>query len=268
VYKLTSRKYKSEDSIFEIAGRKIGGGDFAVIAGPCSVESEAQILSIAQSVKNAGAAFLRGGAFKARTSPYDFEGLGLDGLELLELARKRTGLPIVSEILSEAHLELFAECVDILQVGARNMQNFALLRRVGELGKPVLLKRGLSATIDELLLSAEHIMAGGAEQVILCERGIRTFEPATRNTLDLSAVPVIKNKSHLPVFVDPSHATGCADLVAPLALAAAACGADGLIIEVHDEPEAALCDGTQSLKPEAFAELMRRVERVREAARL
>jgi len=267
VYKLASRKYKPEDSIFEIAGRKIGGGYFAVIAGPCSVESEAQILSIAQSVKNAGASFLRGGAFKPRTSPYDFEGLGLDGLELLELAREKTGLPIVTEIISEAHLDIFAERVDIIQVGARNMQNFALLRRVGELKKPVLLKRGLSSTIDELLMSAEYIMAGGAEQVILCERGIRTFETATRNTLDLSAVPVIKEKSHLPVFVDPSHAGGRADLVEPLALAAAACGADGLIIEVHNQPEAALCDAAQAITPSEFAALMRRVERVRGAVR-
>jgi len=267
VYKLASRKYKQENSIFEIAGRKIGGGNFAVIAGPCSVESKAQILSIAESVKNAGAAFLRGGAFKPRTSPYDFEGLGLDGLELLELAREKTGLPIVTEIISEAHLDIFAEKADIIQVGARNMQNFALLRQVGGLKKPVLLKRGLSSTIDELLMSAEYIMAGGAGQVILCERGIRTFETATRNTLDLSAVPVIREKSHLPVVVDPSHAAGYAHLVAPLALAAAACGADGLILEVHDNPERALCDGAQSIKPELFVELMRKVERVREAVK-
>ena len=265
MYKLAGREYKTESSVFEIAERKIGGENFSVIAGPCSVESESQILSIAESVKNSGAAFLRGGVFKPRTSPYDFEGLGLDGLEILKLARAKTGLPIVTEIVSEAHLDIFAEQVDIIQVGARNMQNFALLRQIGGLGKPVLLKRGLSSTIDELLMSAEYIMTGGAEQVILCERGIRTFEPSTRYTLDLSAVPVIREKSHLPVFVDPSHAAGYAHLVEPLALAAAACGADGLLIEVHNCPEDALCDGAQAITPEVFSSLMRRVERVREA---
>lgn len=253
--------------IFEIAGRKIGGGNFAVIAGPCSVESEEQILSVAKSVKKSGADFLRGGAFKPRTSPNSFHGLGLDGLKLLELAREQTGLPIVSEITSEFQLDIFAEKVDIIQIGARNMQNFALLRQVGELKKPVLLKRGLSSTIDELLMSAEYIISGGTEQVILCERGIRTFETATRNTLDLSAVPVLRAKTHLPVIVDPSHATGYAHLVEPMALAAAACGADGLIIEVHDNPESALCDGAQSITPEIFDGLMKKVKKVREAVK-
>jgi len=253
--------------IFEIAGRKIGGGNFTLIAGPCAVESEGQILSIAQAVKSAGADFLRGGAFKPRTSPYDFQGLGLEGLELLELAREKTGLPFVTEIISEAHADIFAQKADIIQIGARNMQNFALLRQVGELNKPVLIKRGLSATLGELLMSAEYLAASGAEKIILCERGIRTFEPSTRSTLDLSAVPALREKSRLPVFVDPSHAAGRADLVAPLALAAAACGADGLLIEVHDRPECALCDGAQALKPDAFADLAGRAARVREACR-
>ena len=265
--KLASRRFSPEDSVFEIAGKKIGGGHFAVMAGPCTVESEEQILSIAEAVKKSGADFLRGGAFKPRTSPYDFQGLGLEGLELLVLARRQTGLPIVTEIMSGEYLEIFAEKVDIIQVGARNMQNFPLLSKIGALKKPVLLKRGLSSTVEELLMSAEYLMAGGAAQVILCERGIRTFETSTRSTLDLSAVPVLREKSHLPVIVDPSHAAGDARLVAPLSLAAAACGADGLIIEVHNRPERALCDGAQSIKPGVFEELMRKIERVREAVR-
>jgi 3-deoxy-7-phosphoheptulonate synthase len=264
-YKLAGRKFHPEDSVFEIAGRKIGGGHFAVIAGPCSVESEEQILSVARDVKAAGADFLRGGAFKPRTSPYAFSGLGLDGLELLKLARGKTGLPIVTEIMSSEYLEQFEADVDVIQIGARNMQNFTLLRQVGALKKPVLLKRGLSSTIEELLMAAEHVMAGGTREVLLCERGIRTFETATRNTLDLSAVPVLKERSHLPVIIDPSHATGYWNLVEPMALAAAACGADGLIIEVHNHPEAALCDGPQSVTPQVFKRIMGKVERVRAA---
>ena len=266
-YKLAGRKFHPQDSIFDIAGRKIGGGEFAVIAGPCSVETEEQILSIAESVKKSGADFLRGGAFKPRTSPYAFKGLGLDGLELLELARKQTGLPVVTEIMDSEYLEAFAEKVDIIQIGARNMQNFTLLQKVGELKKPVMLKRGLSSTIDELLMSAEYVIAGGASQVILCERGIRTFETATRNTLDLSAVPVLHAKTHLPVVVDPSHATGYAHLVESMSFAAAACGADGLIIEVHNNPEKALCDGAQSVKPETFDGLMKKVKKIRECVK-
>ncbi|MDR1439442.1 MAG: 3-deoxy-7-phosphoheptulonate synthase [Clostridiales bacterium] len=264
-YKLAGRKFHPADSEYEISGRRIGGGAFAVVAGPCSVESEEQILTIARDVKASGADFLRGGAFKPRTSPYAFKGLGMDGLELLKIARRKTGLPIVTEIMSAEYLDAFAESVDVVQIGARNMQNFALLRQVGELGKPVLLKRGLSSTIEELLMAAEHVMAGGAGQVILCERGIRTFETATRNTLDLSAVPVLKSKSHLPVIIDPSHATGYWYLVEPMALAATAAGADGLIIEVHNNPEAALCDGAQSITPQIFHKIMGKVRRVREA---
>lgn len=265
MYKFAGREYKQDDSIFEIAGKRIGGGHFAVIAGPCSVESEEQILSIAESVKAAGADFLRGGVFKPRTSPYDFEGLGLDGLKLLDTAKKQTGLPIVTEIMSPEYLDIFAEKVDIIQIGARNMQNFPLLRQVGGLKKPVLLKRGLASTLEELLMSAEYIISGGASQVILCERGIRTFETATRNTLDLSAIPVLHAKSHLPVVIDPSHATGYAHLVEPMALAAVACGADGLIIEVHNNPEKALCDGAQSIKPAVFGSLMEKAAKVRNA---
>ncbi|MDR3311138.1 MAG: 3-deoxy-7-phosphoheptulonate synthase [Oscillospiraceae bacterium] len=264
-YKLAGRKFHPADSVFEICGRKIGGGNFAVIAGPCSVESEEQILSVARDVKAAGAQFLRGGAFKPRTSPYAFTGLGLDGLELLKLAREKTGLPIVTEIMSAEHLAEFEADVDVVQIGARNMQNFSLLRQVGGLNKPVLLKRGLSSTLDELLLAAEHVMAGGTREVMLCERGIRTFETATRNTLDLSAVPVLKQRTHLPVIIDPSHATGYWHLVEPMALAAAACGADGLIIEVHNHPEAALCDGAQSVTPQVFRRIMIRVAKVRAA---
>ena len=266
-YKLAGRKFHPETSILDIAGRKIGGGEFAVIAGPCSVESEEQILSVAESVKKSGADFLRGGAFKPRTSPYAFKGLGVEGLELLEHARKETGLPIVTEIMSPEYLDVFAEKVDIIQIGARNMQNFTLLRQVGELKKPVLLKRGLSSTIEELLMSAEYVISGGASQVILCERGIRTFETATRNTLDLSAIPVLHKKSHLPVVIDPSHATGYSDLVESMSLAAAAAGADGLIIEVHNNPEKALCDGAQSIKPDVFGDLMGKLKMIREVVR-
>lgn len=251
--------------IFEIAGKKIGGGAFAVVAGPCSVESEEQILKIAKAVKKSGADFLRGGAFKPRTSPYTFHGLGAEGIELLDLAKKQTGLPVITEIMSAEYLDIFAQKVDIIQIGARNMQNFDLLRKVGELKKPVLLKRGLASTIDELLMSAEYIISGGAKQVILCERGIRTFETSTRNTLDLSAVPVLRQKSHLPVFADPSHATGYASLVEPMSLAAAAAGADGLIIEVHNDPQNALCDGAQSITPEMFDNLIKKVKKIREA---
>jgi 3-deoxy-7-phosphoheptulonate synthase len=228
------------------------------------VESEEQILSIARNVKMSGAGFLRGGAFKPRTSPYAFKGLGLDGLELLKIAREKTGLPIVTEIMSPEYLDAFAEDVDVIQIGARNMQNFTLLSQVGALGKPVLLKRGLSSTIDELLMAAEYVMAGGSQQVILCERGIRTFETATRNTLDLSAVPVLHGRSHLPVIIDPSHATGYWHLVEPMALAAVAAGADGLIIEVHNHPEAALCDGAQSVTPQVFHRIMEKARKIRE----
>ncbi|MDR1135336.1 MAG: 3-deoxy-7-phosphoheptulonate synthase [Clostridiales Family XIII bacterium] len=263
-YKLAGRKFHPKDSIYEIAGRKIGGGAFAVIAGPCSVESEEQMLSIARDVKTAGAGFLRGGAFKPRSSPYSFQGLGLDGLELLKIAREKTGLPIVTEIMSQEYVEIFEKEVDVIQIGARNMQNFPLLREIGRTGKPVLLKRGLSSTIDEMLMAAEYILKEGNNHVILCERGIRTFETATRNTLDLSAIPVIKKRSHLPVIVDPSHGTGYWDLVYSMSLAAAAAGADGLMIEVHNQPVKALCDGQQSITPYLFSRLMRKVEKVHE----
>ena len=262
-YKLAGRSFHPDDSVFDIGGRKTGGGHFSVMAGPCSVESEEQILSVARDVAAAGAQFLRGGAFKPRTSPYAFSGLGLDGLELLKLARAKTGLPIVTEIMSADFLEQFEADVDVIQIGARNMQNFTLLRQVGSLKKPVLLKRGLSSTLEELLMAAEHVMAGGTREVILCERGIRTFETATRNTLDLSAVPVLRQKTHLPVIIDPSHATGYWHLVEPMALAATACGADGLMIEVHNHPEAALCDGAQSVTPQVFKRIMGKVEKIR-----
>ncbi len=264
-YKLAGRRFHPHDSIVEAGGQKIGGGHFAVMAGPCSVETEEQILSVAADVKQAGAQFLRGGAFKPRSSPYAFQGLGLDGLELLKMAREKTGLPIVTEIMGQEYLEIFERDVDIIQVGARNMQNFLLLREVGRTGRPVLLKRGLSNTMEELLMAAEYILSGGKSRVILCERGIRTFETATRNTLDLSAVPVLHQKSHLPVIVDPSHGTGHWDLVYPMALAATAAGADGLIIEVHNQPQQALCDGAQSLTPALFGRLMKKVGQIREA---
>ncbi len=255
-YKKANRQFHPEDSVIKICDKTIGGDKLAIIAGPCSVENEEQIVSIAKSVKTAGAGFLRGGAFKPRTSPYSFQGLKLEGLELLKIAKKETGLPIVTEIMSEKLIDKFIEDVDIIQVGARNMQNFDLLKELGKTDKPILLKRGLSATIEELLMSAEYIMAGGNENVILCERGIRTFEHYTRNTLDLSAVPAIKRLSHLPVIIDPSHAAGLWWMVEPLSKAAVAVGADGLIIEVHNDPENALCDGAQSVKPERFENLV------------
>ena len=259
-YKLANRRFHPEDTHVQAAGKAIGEGAFAVIAGPCSVESEAQLLEVASAVKASGATCLRGGAFKPRTSPYSFQGLENQGLELLREARRVTGLPIVTEIMSETQLDDFAD-VDIIQVGARNMQNFRLLKELGRSRKPILLKRGLSATIEELLMSAEYILAGGNENVILCERGIRTFEKMIRNNLDISAVPVIKAKSHLPVIIDPSHAAGIAWMVAPLARTAIAAGADGLMIEVHNNPKAALCDGAQSLNPAQFDELMADVRR-------
>jgi 3-deoxy-7-phosphoheptulonate synthase len=267
-YKLAGRHFHPDDTSVELpGGARVGAGDFAVIAGPCSVESEEQILSIARDVKRSGATMLRGGAFKPRSSPYSFQGLGLDGLELLKIAREKTGLPIVSELMSNEYLPEFERDVDVIQIGARNMQNFSLLREVGRLGKPVLLKRGPSSTIDELLMAADYILVGGESNVILCERGVRTFETATRNTLDVSAVPVLQRKSHLPVVVDPSHGTGYWDLVFPMALASVAAGADGLIIEVHDRPEYALCDGQQSITPVLFDKLMHSIARLRSALR-
>ena len=263
-YKNANRKFHPQDSVIQVGADKrlVGGGHFAMIAGPCSVESEEQIISVAQSVKAAGATMLRGGAFKPRTSPYAFQGLKADGIELLVKAKKATGLPIVTEIMNANHLPLF-EDVDVIQVGARNMQNFELLKELGHTRKPILLKRGLANTLQELLMSAEYIMAGGNENVILCERGIRTFETATRNTLDLSAVAALHEMTHLPVIVDPSHATGVARYVKPMAMAAAACGADGLIIEVHNDPPHALCDGAQSLRPEQFVEVSKAVNAIR-----
>ncbi|NLI93170.1 MAG: 3-deoxy-7-phosphoheptulonate synthase [Peptococcaceae bacterium] len=255
-YKIANRLFHPEDSVIKISDKKIGGQNFAVIAGPCSVESKEQIISIAEDVKSAGAGFLRGGAFKPRSSPYSFQGLREDGLELLKIAREKTGLPIVSELMSTEHLERFIEDVDVIQIGARNMQNFELLKEVGKTRKPIILKRGLSATIEELLLAAEYVLAQGNENVILCERGIRTFETYTRNTLDLGAIPVIKKLSHLPVIVDPSHAGGLWWLVDPMAKAAMVVGADGVMIEVHNDPANARCDGQQSLKPEKFSTLM------------
>jgi len=260
-YKSSNRKFHPHDTLINAGGAKIGDGNFGIIAGPCSVESEEQLCMIAEKVKASGATFLRGGAFKPRTSPYAFQGLRQKGIELLLKAKEKTGLPIVTEIMDISHIPLF-ENVDVIQVGARNMQNFELLKELGHLDKPVLLKRGLSNTIDELLMSAEYIMSGGNEKVILCERGIRTFEQKTRNTLDLSAVPLLKSLSHLPVVVDPSHATGIARLVEPMAMAAAACGADGLMIEVHNDPPNAACDGQQSLTPEAFERLVNKVKEI------
>ncbi|HHU16848.1 MAG TPA: 3-deoxy-7-phosphoheptulonate synthase [Clostridiales bacterium] len=260
-YKNANRKFHPDDTVLDISGVKIGGGSFHFIAGPCSVESMKQVCSIAESVKSAGAHMLRGGAFKPRTSPYAFQGMREKGIEILLEAKKLTGLPIVSEIMDFSQISLFEE-VDMIQVGARNMQNFELLKELGKINKPILLKRGLSSTLQELLMSAEYIMAGGNEQVVLCERGIRTFETITRNTLDLSAVPLLKSMTHLPVIVDPSHATGLSHLVKPMAMAAAAAGADGLMIEVHNDPANALCDGQQSLTPEAFADLVNSVNHI------
>lgn len=261
-FKCCNRKFHPDDTVVEIGPVKVGGGHFAMIAGPCSVENEEQIVTVAKAVKASGADMLRGGAFKPRTSPYDFAGLKATGLELLKLARQETGLPIVTELMNIMDIDLF-EDVDVIQIGARNMQNFDLLRELGKLDKPILLKRGLANTLKELLMSAEYIMASGNERVILCERGIRTFSDYTRNTLDLAAVPMLHELSHLPVIVDPSHATGIARLVPPMALAAAAGGADGLIIEVHNDPIHALCDGAQSLRPEEYDVLARKVRAVR-----
>lgn len=260
-YKNANRKFHPDDTVIKVGNTVIGGGNLTLIAGPCSVESEEQICAIAKQVKESGATLLRGGAFKPRTSPYSFQGLRDEGLKLLSVAKKMTGLPIVSEIMDIAHLESFDD-VDVIQVGARNMQNFELLKALGTIRKPILLKRGLSSTYEELLMSAEYIMAGGNNNVILCERGIRTFETYTRNTLDISAIPVLKQLSHLPVIIDPSHASGKSALVAPLACAAVAAGADGLIIEVHNDPEHALCDGPQSIRPEAFDALVKKLGKI------
>ena len=265
-FKKANRKFHPEDTVVQVKNgtAAFGGGNFSLIAGPCSVELEAQVETIARAVKASGASVLRGGAFKPRTSPYDFQGLHEEGIRILSEVKKLTGLPIITEIMDISHLPLF-EDVDIIQVGARNMQNFELLKELGRTDKPILLKRGLANNIKELLMSAEYIMAGGNEQVILCERGVRTFETYTRNTLDLSAVAVLHELSHLPVVVDPSHATGAARYVKPMALAAAACGADGLMIEVHNDPPHALCDGPQSLTPEQFDDVAKAVGKVREA---
>ena len=258
-YKKANRKFHPDNTVIDLGnGIKIGDGSLHIMAGPCSVESEEQIVEIAKRVKNAGATILRGGAFKPRTSPYAFQGLKAEGLALLKTARKETGLPIVTEIMKESHIDMF-ESVDIIQVGARNMQNFELLKELGKIDKPILLKRGLSATIEEWLMSAEYIMAGGNSKVILCERGIRTYETITRNTLDVSAIPILKKLSHLPVVVDPSHASGKAWLVEPLAMAAVAAGADGLIIEVHNDPAHALSDGAQSLTPDQFDKVSKKI---------
>ena len=269
-YKNANRKFHPENTVVTVPGAngdvKIGEG-FTFIAGPCSIESEEQIIEVAEAVKKAGAQLLRGGAFKPRTSPYAFQGLRDEGLKLLLEAKNATGLPIVTEIMNAAHIDLFAD-VDVIQVGARNMQNFEMLKELGHSKKPILLKRGLANTIEELLMSAEYIMAGGNENIILCERGIRTFETCTRNTLDISAVPVLHELSHLPVIVDPSHACGQAKLVEPMAMAAAACGAEGVMIEVHNNPAKALCDGPQSLTPEQFEGVVKRVMRIHDAAQL
>ena len=268
-YKNVNRKFHPKDTIISIPTSdkdvdvvKIGGGNFQIIAGPCSVESEEQVCGIAEEIRASGVNLYRGGAFKPRTSPYAFQGMRQTGIQLLERAKAKTGLPIVTEVMDISHLPLF-EHVDVIQVGARNMQNFELLKELGTLDKPILLKRGLSSTLQEFLMSAEYILAGGNGDVILCERGIRTFETATRNTLDLSAVPLLKSLTHLPVIVDPSHATGISGLVLPMALAATAAGADGLMIEVHNDPAHALCDGPQSLKPEAFRHLVEAVEQIK-----
>ena len=259
-FKKANRLFKPEDTIINVNGTLVGGNNLGIMAGPCSVESEAQIIEIAKSVKKSGANFLRGGAFKPRTSPYSFQGLELEGLRLLKRAKEETGLSIVTEIMSTDYIDEFVRDVDVIQVGARNMQNFDLLKQLGKTNKPILLKRGLSSTIEEWLMSAEYIMAGGNENVILCERGIRTYEGYTRNTLDLSAIPVIKKLSHLPIIVDPSHASGYWYLVEPLAKAAIAAGADGLMIEVHNDPQHALSDGQQSVKPELFDNIMQKVK--------
>lgn len=265
-YKNANRKFHPDDTVIDVGGVKIGGGSFQFFAGPCSVESREQILSVARDVKAAGANILRGGAFKPRTSPYAFQGMRAEGLELLLEAKKETGMPIVTEIMDASHIPLF-ENVDIIQVGARNMQNFELLKELGKTNKPIFLKRGLCSTYQEWLMSAEYIMAEGNQNVILCERGIRTFETATRNTLDLTAVPMLKEKTHLPVIIDPSHAAGIARMVKPMSFAAAACGADGLMIEVHNDPAHALCDGPQALRPEEFAEVTAGVQKILKAVK-
>ena len=262
-YKKANKSMHPQDTIVDVCGRKIGSGNFQVIAGPCSVETKEQMIEVARDVQASGAGLLRGGAFKPRTSPYSFQGLGKNGLELLLEAKKATGLPIVTEIMSPSYLELF-EDVDVIQIGTRNMQNFELLKEVGKVNKPVLLKRGMANTLDELLMSAEYIMAGGNENVILCERGIRTFETSMRNTLDISAIPMLKSKTHLPVIIDPSHAAGIRFMVEPLTMAAIAAGADGVMIEVHNNPEKALCDGKQSLTPEMFDDVMKKVKKTTE----
>lgn len=262
-YKNANRKFHPDDTVIEVGNTKIGGGSLTLIAGPCSVENEAQIIEVAKAVKASGATILRGGAFKPRTSPYSFQGLHGEGIRLLKLAREVTGLPIVTELMDASHLPLF-EDVDIIQVGARNMQNFELLKILGTIDKPILLKRGLANTYEELLMSAEYIMAGGNHKVILCERGIRTFETYTRNTMDVSAIPVLKKLSHLPVIIDPSHSAGKWELVDPLSCAAVAAGADGLIIEVHNDPAHALCDGPQSLKPSVFDHLANKLRAIHE----
>lgn len=261
----TSRDYRREDTVIRVGEATIGGGSFAVIAGPCSVESLQQLLDTAFAVKEAGALVLRGGAFKPRTSPYSFQGLGEEGLKLLSLAREMTGMPVVTEVMDTADVGLVEDYADIIQIGARNVQNFSLLKKVGKCRKPIVLKRGLMTTVDEFLLSAEYILAAGNSQVILCERGIRTFETATRNTLDLGAVCVLKERTHLPVIVDPSHAVGIRRFVQPLSLAAMAVGADGIMVEVHCSPETALCDGEQSLRPEDFCRLMKNLSIICEA---
>ncbi|MEG0249509.1 MAG: 3-deoxy-7-phosphoheptulonate synthase [Peptostreptococcus sp.] len=260
----SDRRFHPEDTIISVGDLTIGGDNLTIIAGPCSVESEEQIIQIARSIKESGANILRGGAFKPRTSPYDFQGKKADGIKLLSLAKRETGLPIVSEIVGINHLDLFDD-IDILQVGARNMQNFELLKELGKTDKPILLKRGFSNTIKELLLSAEYIMSNGNNKVILCERGIRTFEPMTRNTLDLSAVSLLKELTHLPVIVDPSHATGISSLVEPMSLASVACGANGLMIEVHNSPENALSDGEQAVTPEEFDNIVKKVNNIKNA---
>lgn len=258
-YKLVSREFHPADTIIDVRGRRVGGNQFTLIAGPCSVETPGQIMQAAEAARDAGASMMRGGAFKPRTSPYAFQGLGREGLELLAEARERTGLPVVTELMDPRDLELVHEYADVIQIGARNMQNFQLLAEVGKAERPVLLKRGAAATIEELLMAAEYVVKEGNREVILCERGIRTFETATRNTLDISAVPVIKLASHLPVVVDPSHSAGRLDLVLPLSLAAVVCGADGIIVETHPSPETALCDGPQSVPTRAFGEYAARV---------
>ena len=264
-FKLANRKFHPDNSIFNIAGRTVGEGHFSVIAGPCSVETVPQMTETAEAVKKSGASFLRGGAFKPRTSPYSFQGLGLEGLEILCAAREETGLPIVTELMSPEYLEIFDEKVDLIQIGARNMQNYDLLKQLGQTKRPILLKRGLNATYEEWMMSAEYIMASGNPNVILCERGIRTFETYTRNTLDLQSIPVVRKLSHLPVVVDPSHAGGKWWLVDPMAKASVAAGADGLIIEVHNSPETALCDGAQSLKPEKYDTLLKEITGIAKA---